>query len=72
MWVKKTYGEAIKELEVLVVERPAKGLGQEEAGQEIVKPTEAQSEEVATPLTETGDNIIKLKTIEHYSLATLC
>merc|ERR1712110_788595 len=27
--VKKTYGEAIKELEVLVVERPAKGLGQE-------------------------------------------
>merc|ERR1711993_11957 len=28
--VKKTYGEAIKELEMLVVERPAKGLGQEE------------------------------------------
>ena len=50
--MKKTYGEAIKELEVLVVERPAKGLGQEEAGQEIVKPTEAQSEEVATPQTE--------------------
>ena len=35
-----------------MVERPAKGLGQEEAGQEIVKPTEAQSEEVATPQTE--------------------
>ena len=50
--MKKTYGEAIKELEVLVVERPAKGLGQEEAGQEIVKPTEAQSEEAVAPLTE--------------------
>merc|ERR1712072_671437 len=35
--VKKTYGEAIKELEVLVVERPAKGLG-EAATEEILKP----------------------------------
>ena len=35
-----------------MVERPAKGLGQEEAGEEIVKPTEAQSEEVAAPQTE--------------------
>merc|ERR1739844_169400 len=42
--VKKTYGEAIKELEVLVVERPAKGLGQEETSEEIVKPTETQNE----------------------------
>merc|ERR1711863_229272 len=41
--VKKTYGDAIKELEVLVVERPAKGLGQEEASsEEIIKPSEAE------------------------------
>ena len=42
--MKKTYGEAIKELEVLEVERPAKGLG-EVASDEIVKPTEAETEE---------------------------
>ena len=41
--MKKTYGEAIKELEMLVVERPAKGLGQEEASsEEIIKPCEAE------------------------------
>ena len=41
--VKKTYGEAIKELEVLVVERPAKGLG-EEVPDDLVKPVEAPEE----------------------------
>merc|ERR1712018_567268 len=40
---KKTYGEAIKELEVLVVERPAKGLG-EEVPDDLVKPVEAPEE----------------------------
>ena len=51
--MKKTYGEAIKELEVLEVERPAKGLG-EVASDEIVKPTEAETEEAppAAPQTE--------------------
>ena len=46
MKVKKTYGDAIKELEVLVVERPAKGLG-EAATEEILKPTEAETEEAS-------------------------
>ena len=41
--VKKTYGEAIKELEVLVVERPVKGLG-EEVPDDLVKPVEAPEE----------------------------
>ena len=51
MKVKKTYGDAIKELEVLVVERPAKGLG-EAATEEILKPTEAETEEAPAPQTE--------------------
>ena len=52
--MKKTYGEAIKELEVLVVERPAKGLGEvgEAATEEIIKPTEAETEEAPAPQTE--------------------
>ena len=49
--MKKTYGDAIKELEVLVVERPAKGLG-EAATEEILKPTEVQTEEAPAPQTE--------------------
>ena len=49
--MKKTYGDAIKELEVLVVERPAKGLG-EAATEEILKPTEAETEEAPAAQTE--------------------
>jgi len=49
--IKKTYGEAIKDLEVMIVERPPKGAevkpqeGLEEAGAE--KPAEATTEEAA-------------------------
>merc|ERR1712018_753996 len=39
--VKKTYGEAIKELEMLVVERPAKGLGQEKPAEPAAAPAPA-------------------------------
>ena len=46
--VKKTYGEAIKELEVLVVERPAKGLG-EEVTDDLVKPVETGEDTPAPP-----------------------
>ena len=52
--MKKTYGEAIKELEVLEVERPAKGLG-EAASDEIVKPTEAETEEAPPAVPQTDE-----------------
>ena len=48
--VKKSYGEAIKDLEALVVERPAKEAGEEEAA---VKPAQEDNKEAeAAPAPE--------------------
>ena len=50
--IKKTYGEAIKDLEALVVERPAKGLGDdpmEEKPQEPPAESDKPTTEEATP-----------------------
>ena len=48
--VKKSYGEAIKDLEALVVERPAKEAGEEEASTE--KPAPEENKEEAAPVPE--------------------
>ena len=59
--VKKTYGEAIKDLEALIVERPEKGIGEEEPAKDEQGPapvTEGEApkaEESVPPPAETSE-----------------